>query len=112
MRTGVRITFADPVSLASRFTRLFAALALFFIASAAQADVEATWSLVENPFSASDLAAAPGFDGSQWVAYSLGVSTTNGSQIAAVDVTLGGLFHQRWSPSEESGTVASTAIGS
>lgn len=70
-------------------------------AAAAEAGVVGTWTPAGD-FGSSD---------SPWIAYVLGLSTDDGSSMAALDVTLRGTFHQQWSLSEETGLFGSTPTG-
>lgn len=76
-----------------------AALVAVMLAATAQAAIIGTATLQRqppgNPFASPDAAL-----GAPWVGYSLGLQS-DGEIIAAVDVTINGQLHQRWTPGED-----------
>jgi hypothetical protein len=84
---------------------LFLALGVAVVLStSAFAGVIGTATLVANPPAVNFLTdtgynSAPLSD--QWVSYILGLQTDDGSNIASVDITLTGVFNQRWTINDE-----------
>lgn len=89
------------------FRGVCAVLVTGIVASVSQAAIIGTASLERQPaaipFTAPDQnLAAP------WVGYALGLQATAGEIIAAVDVSISGQLHQRWTFNEDEGVFVST----
>lgn len=80
-----------------RFSFLSAFGVCALLATAANAGIVGSATVVAPPFAAPD-AALTGF-----VAYQLSIATDDGSLISAVDVSMLGKFHQRWSDTDFDG---------
>jgi hypothetical protein len=80
------------------------------LSASASAGIVASATLIKDPSAALPFAAPDAALGSPWVSYKLVLTATGADTIQAVDATISGQLHQRWSASGSDG-VYDTATG-